>query len=77
MERGLYKYAVIVLCAVVGVGCYFVIPWSSMNKSDWAAWVQAIQPLNDQHRAVWHLAILDRLQEHAQRTLPYMALVVC
>lgn len=53
MERGLYKYAVIVLCAIVGVGCYFVIPWSSMNKSDWASWVQAVGSIAAIVGALW------------------------
>lgn len=38
---------------------------------------QAIQTLNDKHRAGRHLAVLDRAEEYAQRALPHMALVVC
>ncbi|WP_244103816.1 hypothetical protein [Burkholderia ambifaria] len=53
MERGLYKYAAIVLCAIAGVGCYFLIPWSSMDKGDWASWVQAVGSIAAIVGALW------------------------
>ncbi len=42
MKRGLYNYAAVVLCAILGVSGYIVVPWSEMTKADWVSWVQAV-----------------------------------
>lgn len=53
MKRSLYKYAAVALCSIVGVGSYFVIPWSGMTKGDWASWVQAIGSIATIAGAYW------------------------
>jgi hypothetical protein len=48
-----YKYAVIVLCAIVGVGTYEWVCWHELQAADWAAWVQAIGSIAAILAAVW------------------------
>lgn len=42
MERGLYKYAAIVLFAIVGIAGYTLVNWKGLDAAGWAAWVQAV-----------------------------------
>ncbi|KUY54348.1 hypothetical protein [Burkholderia sp. RF2-non_BP3] len=42
MERGLFKYAVVVMCAMVGIAGYNVVDWKRLDAASWAAWVQAV-----------------------------------
>ncbi len=45
-------------------------------RLQWLGPAQAIQSFNDQYRACRHLTVLNSAQEHAERTLPYVPLVI-
>ncbi|WP_431206765.1 hypothetical protein [Burkholderia cepacia] len=53
MERGLYKYAAVVLFAIIGIAGYNAINWQAFDTSAVAAWVQAVGSIAAILVAIW------------------------
>lgn len=53
MDSWYMKYAVIVLCALVGCAAYQWMPWCKMGAAEWASWVQAIGSIGAILGAIW------------------------